>query len=157
MVKLVPMTQEAFEDYLAKSLPAYAADKVVAQEWPSEKSSELARKELSNMLPKGVETSNNFLFSIENEERKVGMIWFAKYERHGVPLAYLCDIYIENNHRRRGFASSAIHAVEEKAKALGLSGIVLHVFGHNESAQGLYEKLGYQKTNIMMFKEIDVV
>ncbi|MFO1298108.1 MAG: hypothetical protein U1F25_17690 [Rubrivivax sp.] len=36
----------------------------------------------------------------------------------------------------------------------GLSGIALHVFGHNHEAQALYRKLGYVATNIHMFKAV---
>jgi hypothetical protein len=41
-----------------------------------------------------------------------------------------------------------------QARARGLAGVALHVFGHNSSAQALYHKLGYQTTNISMFKTL---
>jgi RimJ/RimL family protein N-acetyltransferase len=37
---------------------------------------------------------------------------------------------------------------------LGLSGIALHVFGHNHGAQALYAKLGFVATNINLFKSL---
>lgn len=43
---------------------------------------------------------------------------------------------------------------EDEVRKLGLFGIALHVFGHNNGAQALYAKLGYQPTNISLFKPI---
>lgn len=40
------------------------------------------------------------------------------------------------------------------AKDLGINKIGLHVFGHNKVPRGLYEKLGYEITNITMSKTI---
>lgn len=37
---------------------------------------------------------------------------------------------------------------------LGMKKIGLHVFGHNKVARGLYEKLGYETTNVVMAKTI---
>ncbi len=64
------------------------------------------------------------------------------------------NIDIEPAHRRRGHASRAFLALEDELRRLGLSGVALHVFGHNPGAQALYAKLGYRPTNINMFKAI---
>jgi ribosomal protein S18 acetylase RimI-like enzyme len=37
---------------------------------------------------------------------------------------------------------------------MGLAGIALHVFGHNQSARALYEKLGYAPTNLNLYKPL---
>jgi ribosomal protein S18 acetylase RimI-like enzyme len=41
-----------------------------------------------------------------------------------------------------------------EARRLELSGIGLHVFGHNAGARLLYERLGYETTNLNMFKTL---
>jgi len=48
----------------------------------------------------------------------------------------------------------ALRALEQEVARLGLTGIALHVFGHNTQAQSLYRKLGYETTNINLFKPI---
>ena len=50
--------------------------------------------------------------------------------------------------------TGAFEALEDKVRSLGLEGIALHVFGHNRGAHALYEKLGFQATNIHMFKDL---
>ena len=37
---------------------------------------------------------------------------------------------------------------------LGAEAIELHVFGHNQAAQALYEKLDYETTKIIMAKNL---
>ncbi len=39
-------------------------------------------------------------------------------------------------------------------RRLGLSGIALHVFGHNAAGRALYDQLGFRPTNISLFKPI---
>ena len=70
-------------------------------------------------------------------------------------IAYICDVSIKAKFQRKGFATRALLALNDKARALGLSGIALHVFGHNAGAQALYLKLGYQTTNIDMYKPVE--
>jgi len=54
----------------------------------------------------------------------------------------------------RALATAAFAALEGEARARGLAGIGLHVFGHNPGARALYEKLGYETTNLHMFKKV---
>ena len=57
-------------------------------------------------------------------------------------------------HRRQGHAYGALLALEHEARRLGLTGVALHVFGHNTTAQARYAKLGYSPTNINLFKSL---
>ncbi|GAK03983.1 hypothetical protein JCM19037_2352 [Geomicrobium sp. JCM 19037] len=44
--------------------------------------------------------------------------------------------------------------VERLATKMGISRLGLQVFGHNDVARRLYEKLDYEETNIIMKKDI---
>ncbi len=61
---------------------------------------------------------------------------------------------IYEDYRRRGYATQALRAIEEKARELGLNNIALHVFGHNDGARVLYEKVGYVVTDFIMAKDL---
>jgi ribosomal protein S18 acetylase RimI-like enzyme len=89
---------------------------------------------------------------VGQEGLPVGALWFAVETRFDSRVAYVYDIVIHESHRRRGHATRAFKALEDDARALGLAGIALHVFGHNTQAQALYAKLGYGPTNIELFK-----
>lgn len=156
MLKLVPMTQTEFLAYAEEAIPAYAADKVASGQWAQEESMDLSRKALEELLPQGLGTPDNQLFTIQDAEAgTVGMLWFNIQLRAGRRIAYVYDVNLRPEHRRKGFATGAFHALEERGRSLGLSGIALHVFGHNTAAQALYAKLGFRTTNINMFKNVD--
>jgi len=48
----------------------------------------------------------------------------------------------------------ALQALEVEASLLGLAGAALQVFGYNEGAIALYRKLGFEPTNINMYKAL---
>lgn len=64
------------------------------------------------------------------------------------------EIVIHAQFQRQGHARRAFRALEDKVRQVGLSGIALHVFGHNTGARALYESLGYASTSIAMFKPV---
>ena len=72
----------------------------------------------------------------------------------GVRLAYVCDLLIDEGYRRQGYGTQAMRAVEQEVRALGIDRIALHVFGHNHPARALYEKVGYEETNLHMAKNL---
>jgi ribosomal protein S18 acetylase RimI-like enzyme len=155
LVKLVPMQPSDLESYLAVAVQEYARDKIHAGNYTASEGLEKARAEFDALLPKGIETPKQHLFSILNKEaEKVGIIWLAEIQSGAQRFAFIYDIRIYEQYRRKGFGTQAMLAVEEQAKSLGLNRIALHVFGHNKAAQELYEKIGYEITNINMSKKI---
>ena len=62
------------------------------------------------------------------------------------------DLIVEEAHRRRGYAEEAMRLAEAIAREKGASRISLHVFAHNVGARRLYDKLGYEETNVVMSK-----
>ncbi len=152
---LVPMTGPDYEAFIAEAIPSYAADKVASGQWTEEQSLESSSKEISELLPLGLQTPDNHLFKVLDDQLKpVGTLWLAAKEQAGKRVAYVYDILIHPEFRRQGHATRTLAAAEVKSRELGLVGIGLHVFGHNPAAIALYEKLGYRTTNINMFKTL---
>jgi ribosomal protein S18 acetylase RimI-like enzyme len=151
------MTEGEFFAFATEAVPAYAADKVASGQWSKDEALELSRKSFDELLPLGLATPDNYLFTIRDstEQAGVGMLWIAVQDRGGKRIAYVYDISVKPQHQREGYATRALLALEDKVRSLGLSGIALHVFGHNAVAHALYVKLGYQPTNISMFKAIE--
>ena len=85
----------------------------------------------------------------------MGILWIAAQHRAGSRIAYVYDVVIRPEYRRYGHATRAFKALEGEVRNLGLSGIALHVFGHNVGAQSLYAKLGYRPTNINMYRPVE--
>jgi ribosomal protein S18 acetylase RimI-like enzyme len=155
MVELVPMTADEFREYLEESVRGYAEEKVAAGNWTEEEAQERAAREFAQHLPQGLDTPNQHLFTVRAPERnQVGYIWLAVQDHGGKRSSFIFDLAIHAPFRRRGYGAATLRAIEEVARTLGVSEIGLHVFAHNTAARALYEKMGYEVTNINMRKEL---
>jgi ribosomal protein S18 acetylase RimI-like enzyme len=149
------MTQAEYGEWLKEAIPAYAADKVACGQWSEDESLHLSMTEHEGLLPQGLATPDNFLYTIEDSDATaVGVLWFAVKSRFNSRVAYVYDVEVQPHQRRKGHAYRAFCALEQEVRRLGLSGIALHVFGHNTDAQALYAKLGFRPTNINLFKPV---
>ncbi|WP_136625295.1 GNAT family N-acetyltransferase [Dictyobacter kobayashii] len=157
MVVLEPMTEAELQSYLDFAVADYAQEHVKSGRWSEGEALALAKKQYAELLPAGVASPQQYLFTLVDPEqqRKVGILWFAIEERRGRRGAFVYDIRIEEAYRHQGYGSQAFREMEMKVRALGASQIGLHVFGHNQVALEMYQKLGYVATNISMVKELD--
>ncbi|WP_455675655.1 GNAT family N-acetyltransferase [Pradoshia sp.] len=151
MVRLEEMKSDEFQQYLDFAIKNYAAEHVKAGNWDETEAVSKAALEYEKLLPDGEKTNNHFLFTIRDGEQDIGIIWLAK---RSADKGFIYDIYIKEGNQGRGYGKKAMKEIENVAKKLGLNRIGLHVFGHNQSARGLYDKLGYIETDIIMEKRI---
>jgi ribosomal protein S18 acetylase RimI-like enzyme len=156
MIRLQPMNETEYQEYLAVSIAEYAQEHVKAGRWNAEEALQKATQEYAGILTAGLHTKDQYLFMIVDKQTaaKVGMLWFAATERANERVAFVYDINIYEPFRRRGYGEQAFLALETKARELGLEKIGLHVFGHNYAARAMYEKLGYLTTNVQMSKSL---
>lgn len=156
MITLRPMTDEAFEAYLALAVDDYAQEHVRAGNWTAEEAQEMARAQYDHFLPDGVHTEGQHLFQFmaEGETEPVGMGWLGISERNHAKEAFIYDIRIYPSFRRHGYARQALEALEDEARRLGARRIGLHVFAHNYAALALYEQAGYVVTDHWMAKKL---
>jgi len=96
-------------------------------------------------LPEGVASAGQELFVAEVGGVEVGVLWFGMRTRGGRPHAFILDIEVGAEHRRRGHGRAMMLAAEREAVRLGAESIGLHVFGFNTGAIRLYEGLGYRR------------
>lgn len=151
MIKLVLMNSDEYQKYISSAIESYAEEKVLSGNWSQEESISRAEEEYTRLLPKGEKTEGNCLYTILDADKAIGVIWLAqKSEKEG----FIYDISILEKYRGFGYAKEAMKQIENVGRKLGMNKIGLHVFGHNKVARGLYDKLGYQTTNVLMEKEI---
>ena len=156
MVALVPMSPVEFDDYLSKSIRNYAAEKVRAGSWSEKDADRLARESFEKLLPHGLDTENQHLYSIADgtDGNRVGIIWIGVKDRSPVPGAWIWDILIFEQHRRKGYATETLHALDDVLLSMNIDRISLHVFGHNVPAVTLYENNGFHPMDITMTKTV---
>ncbi|MDK2126076.1 GNAT family N-acetyltransferase [Parachitinimonas caeni] len=156
MLKLKPMTEAEYAAYCDAALASYAESHVKGGRWTKEEAIEQAWAEHQQILPQGLQTPHHYLYTLFSDVHacNVGILWFADMTGTQNETAFVYDIEIKPEHRRHGFARMAFLEMEKQVKAIGLKYISLHVFAHNHGAVHLYEKLGYQPTNIRMRKAL---
>ena len=153
MVKLVKMTQEDFVPYLERGIREYAEDHVRNGNWTAEEALEKSRKQFQDLLPEGVNSKDQFLYSIVDEEinNKMGLLWVQVRGQN----AFIYDFLIDEEFRGKGFGKQALTAMDEELKSMNVQSVGLHVFGDNTNAQELYKKMGFQITGMHMKKKLN--
>ncbi len=156
MISLTSFTETEFEDYRRLGIVRYAEENVKAGFWSPAEAIEKSRAAHEALLPQGLATPHQYLFSIREPERgePVGTIWLSADYESATPSGFIYDLFIFEPFRRKGFATQAMLALEDKARELGLTVLYLHVFAHNPAARSLYDKLGYGVKSTNMAKPL---
>jgi len=153
-IVLKKMSDEEFTIYFENKVERYS---VVLSENVHEVSGEepfsKARNQLNNLLPKGLETTNHYLFNIYEADQLIGFVWIRVEKEK--KSAFLYEIFIFEKCRGKGFGTRVMKNVEEWLEQKGIYYFKLHVFGSNEGARKLYEELGFEIAGINMLKNIN--
>jgi ribosomal protein S18 acetylase RimI-like enzyme len=156
MFRLEPMDEAGFRTWMTASIRDYAAEKVEAGTWLDDDSLERATGEFAALLPDGQKTAGHEVRSMINDDgKRVGMVWFAVENRPVGRVVFIYDISVEPAHRRRGYGQAALGEVEAYAREHDCVGVQLHVFGGNTGARQLYQRAGFIETDVMMLKRVD--
>ncbi|MNK38601.1 putative N-acetyltransferase YycN [compost metagenome] len=155
MIKLRKMTEDEYADYLKESLPSYAEEKMKGEGLSKEDALKVAQDSFNRLLPQGLKTENQFLFSVTDtiSEKVIGTLWFAKKVEGTKSYAFIYDIILSPDVRGKGLGKELLSLAELEVRRLGLRSMGLHVFGHNQVAISLYEKTGFRTTNQIMVKD----
>jgi ribosomal protein S18 acetylase RimI-like enzyme len=117
---------------------------------------ERARRQLPGLLPDGLASDGTWLFVVlDGNDDEVGTLWIGPHpERENA--AYIWDIRIAEAKQNQGFGKATIRAAEDIVRAEGMTEIGLNVFGFNDRARRLYEKLGYRVVTTQMTKALEL-
>ncbi len=154
MVKLELMNDFDFQRFLDSSIDSYAEEKAKAGNWKESEAYEKSKQEFNRLLPDGRSTQDHLLYTIFNKatDEKVGSLWI--YIQTEVSRAFIYEITIQEELQGKGFGTKAIEELEKVLQDKGIDELALHVFGHNKKAIRLYERLGFETTNVNMKKSL---
>lgn len=158
MITLTPMTREEYEAWREESIRGFAQERVRAGNTPPEEALSFARRAFESLLPRGLDTPDQWLYSVRDGDTPVGVVWLGRGQPGaGLPptTGFIYDLLIFSEHRRKGYGAQAMLALEQEARRRGMDSLALHVFGHNVAARALYDSLGYEATSITMRKRLD--
>lgn len=150
-IELRSMIQSEFEVFMARSVPDYAKDKMVAENLTHEEALEKSQAQFNTLLPDGLKTKNNYFYTFTDQSQKsIGCVWLAARDKD----VFIYDLYLDQNQRGKGLGAQMMQLIDEQVKQLGFDAIRLHVFGHNKVAIKLYQSAGYTVTNMHMMKKL---
>ena len=149
MISLETMQQEEYDRLIEQEIRNYAADHVRNGNWPEQGSLARSRREFESLLPQGVHTPNQYLWSLVQGENKIGFLWVQVK----AGKAFIYDFLIEDEFRGKGFGKQALAAMDDRLQEMAVKSVGLHVFGDNITAQELYKKMGFEITGLHMQKK----
>ena len=98
----------------------------------------------SNPIPFDNTNFSNLLLVVEEESKLIGFIWgyflALGIRRYG----YVEDLFIEENHRNQGIASSLLTALKEEFKKLEVEAVFVTTEKDNQEAINLYLKEDFE-------------
>jgi len=105
--------------------------------------------------PQMLDTPGHFAFTLHNQVgEEVGILWLSRGDPGNREAFWIYDIMVHPDHRRKGFGTQTLFALDAFVIEQGLDRIGLHVFGHNHGARALYDSTGYEIITVSGVKEI---
>jgi GNAT superfamily N-acetyltransferase len=145
-----PAREEELDAIAAAGREGYAADMVEHGGFDEDAARRKAEADYERVLAMPTQA----FYVVEENGEPVGRLWIADQDFGGVPALFVYEVFVEEEHRGRGFGRLAMRYAEEEARRRGRELIALNVFGGNEVARGLYRSLGYVESFVGMRKKL---
>lgn len=155
-VRLRPMTDDEYRTWLPWAVQSYAREDVEHKRLDPERAQANMSAFLDSTLPRGPRTPGHHLLVVEDAVtgRRVGYAWWATREVDAGEVAWIYDVWIDEEHRGTGLGRSLMRSLERQAVDEGLDRLELHVWAANEPARSLYRSLGFREIGLQMFKRL---
>lgn len=155
-IQLRKMSSIEYSSYLLVAIPNYANEKMKGEGLTQEQANIIARDSFESLLPEGLETKNQFFFSVSLGDHvdSLGTVWIGIKGEGNQAGAFIYDLILDSRIRGKGFGKQLMKLIEAEVLKLQLKSISLHVFGHNIVATNLYKKSGFRTANRIMKKEL---
>jgi GNAT superfamily N-acetyltransferase len=105
-------------------------------------------------LPKGRKTVGHHIYSVELEGAVIGTLWWGLSKQGKADVPWIFDVMLDPAVRGKGLGRRVMEWAAEDVRSKGFIKLGLHVFGHNKIARSLYESLGFETTNLVMYKNL---
>jgi ribosomal protein S18 acetylase RimI-like enzyme len=148
------MTEDEFRVFREGSVDGFARSLAEAGDYSWEGAVEESQRQYDRLLPDGLATPDNLLWTGFAGTTPIGMIWVQVKPRNDELRAFVYELEVREEHRRRGYGRAIMLAAEDECRERGVKAMGLHVFGYNTGARALYEALGYETTSLTMRKRL---
>jgi ribosomal protein S18 acetylase RimI-like enzyme len=149
---LRPMNAERLPAWLAESTRQFI-EELVATGRTREDATQHAAKSMEPAFPGGQPAPGHGVFDVIGDDGDcVGYLWVGPDTSDDPGAWWVWDIEIDGDQRGHGYGRAAMLLGEDYARQHGAKTLGLNVFGSNSVARSLYEKLGYETTQLQMRK-----
>ena len=126
-VTIRAMTPDEFRHFYQWSTAQQAAELMEEHHISYEAALQAATKEVDEMLPDGLYTTQNFLMTIMEAScgESAGFLWTLHEYTAGKKQSFLCDFAIWESKRRRGYGAAALYLMEKQAIDAGCQESIL--------------------------------
>ncbi|GAA3346437.1 hypothetical protein GCM10020358_57430 [Amorphoplanes nipponensis] len=143
---LVEMDRGDFARRRAPMIASYARAIAAPRGLTEAEAAAEAARDVAEQLPRGPRTRGQFMRKALVGGAEVGWIWVSLPGTTRPDSAWISDVEVDPPFRRRGYAAAIITAAEAELASRGVRRIGLNVFGDNDTARRLYDRLGYELT-----------
>ena len=145
-------------DWIAQQ-HAQTAWESLSPERQSEVSVDDVARSLADQVAKGREqhrTTNHVFVAFDSAGNRGGFVWVDQVLSGftGKPQAYILDVMVLREYRRKGIGRMLMAEAEAWAKRNGLDYIGLNVSSRNEAAIALYREQGFKIETFRMWKRL---
>ena len=156
MIRLQPMSEAEFGTFLERAIPRRAERYARRGVWAGDQAVAASGALYARLLPNGLHTPDHHFCHLVHptEGNRVGEVWYTAGREGGLVQFWIEWIWVEPEHRRRGFATEALRLLEQEAVRLGATRLGLDVWLDNPGAIELYRKMGYSATSMSMVKPL---
>ncbi len=142
-----PLTAAEYPAWVAESKAGYVQD-WVDRGIPRDRAEAKAERDHATALARGHATPDTVLRVLSHDGTDVGTLWVALRDRS----AFVFDVHVDPGHRGRGHGRTLMRLAEREALAAGARTMGLNVFAGNTPALRLYASLGYETTELHLYK-----
>ncbi|AGL18383.1 GCN5-like N-acetyltransferase [Actinoplanes sp. N902-109] len=149
------MTSSEFDSVVDTAFADYLTARVAGGVIRQEDAAADIQQQRKQYLPDGVATEHMLLYIGEADGERIGWIWLALPGGANHPdTAWVYFVVVDDAHRGKGYGRGLMLAAERELVQRGVRRLGLNVFGANETAIRLYERLGYQVVTQQMTKPL---
>lgn len=149
-ITLTSMTPDQYAIFRAGQEAAYAAEILASGSASPTAATAKAAADMAELLPDGQDTPNQLIWTAYAGDDAVGWLWLEVAAGPDGVRAFVFDIEVRPEFRRRGHGRAIMRAAERESRDRGAVTIGLSVFGHNHGARALYDSLGYEATEALL-------
>jgi ribosomal protein S18 acetylase RimI-like enzyme len=151
-IRLRPLREDEFAEFRVAQRREYIRSLVDEAGMTHAEAEEKAEADHASLFPDGVAQPQHRIEQLVNDVGDgVGHVFWAP---RGSGRAYVYDLFIEEGFRGQGLGRKALELLEADARAAGLRGIDLNVWGGNDAARRLYRSAGFSERAFFMSKEL---